>query len=56
MISSEREQQIDRKIALSNIAWIEVENVNWLNTSLPILGIAVTAFVAFFYFGEVGYK
>jgi hypothetical protein len=36
-----------RKIALSNIAWIEVESINWLTTSLFTLGILVGAFILF---------
>jgi hypothetical protein len=34
-----------RKIAISNIAWIEVDSINWLTTGLLSLGIAVVLFV-----------
>jgi hypothetical protein len=36
-----------RKIAISNIAWIEVDSINWLTTSLFTLGILVGAFILF---------
>ena len=36
-----------RKIALSNIAFIEADSINWLNTGLLSLGIAVVAFILF---------
>jgi len=34
-----------RKIAISNIAFIEVESINWLTTILLGLGIGVVAFI-----------
>jgi hypothetical protein len=34
-----------RKIALSNIAFIEVDSINWLTTILLGLGIGVVAFI-----------
>ncbi|MDH3268696.1 MAG: hypothetical protein OEM46_07560 [Ignavibacteria bacterium] len=43
----DKEQPLVRKIALSNIAFIEVDSINWLNTSLLSLGIAVVAFILF---------
>ena len=43
----DKEQPLDRKIAISNIAWIEVDSINWLTTSLFTLGILVGAFILF---------
>ena len=41
----DRHQQLDRKIALSEIESIEFEHFNWLTTSLLVLGIGAISFV-----------
>jgi len=43
------EQLLDRKIALSNIAWIEVDSINWATTILLGLGIGVVIYIVAFY-------
>ena len=48
MILGEREQQVDRKIALSNIESIEVDSINSLTTSLIVLGIVAIGFIVGF--------
>jgi hypothetical protein len=45
LLLSDREQLLDRKIALSNIESIEVDSINWLTTILFSLGIAVVTFI-----------
>ncbi|MFC2093988.1 hypothetical protein ACFLSH_00025 [Bacteroidota bacterium] len=44
----EKDQQFNRNIALSNIESMEVESINWLTTSLLVLGIGVLAITAFY--------
>jgi len=41
----EKDQQFNRNIALSNIESIEIDSINWLNTGLLSLGIAVVTFL-----------
>jgi hypothetical protein len=54
LLLSDREELVGRKIAISDIESIEFESFNWLTTSLLILGIAVTAFVAFVFLADWG--
>jgi len=45
IIVGDNEEPFEGKIALSEIGPIEIENINWLITSLIILGIAAILFV-----------
>jgi hypothetical protein len=56
LLFAAREELVGRKIAISDIESIEFESFNWLTTSLLILGIAVTAFVAFVFLADWGPK
>jgi hypothetical protein len=47
LLSGDREELLDKKIALSDIESIEVESLNWVTTALFVLGIAAASIVVF---------